>query len=242
MWYKGDFFEIRINVRILRVRIWHSNIVYRHFLRPILAYQGSKWGSKKFFQGDAPWVVVSCGKNFLARIWTFGGYFRRFYPNFSQKTGFWQVLGISRALVDTLYQNYRHIIHQMKDLDEIFTTMYNMIHVKLLLATYWAKNTRKRGKNDPEEPPCHLEITRIRNCCQFLIFWRPRALQALEAPAYYTFSESYAIWLSIGLKNLVAMATKFELAVAKWQLVRKNTGFLPIMLLEWAVYVLAYAK
>ena len=114
MWHKGDFFEIRICVRILRVRIWPLNIVYRHFLRPILAYQGSKWGSKKFSQRDAPWVVVSCEKKFLARIRTFEGHFRQFYPNFSQKTGFWQVLGISRALVDTLYQNYRHIIHFLK--------------------------------------------------------------------------------------------------------------------------------
>ena len=242
MWHKGDFFEIRIRVRILRVRIWRSNIVYRHFLRPILAYQGSKWGSKKIPQRDAPWVVVSCEKNFLARIRTCGGHFRRFYPNFSQKTGFWQVLGISRALVDTLYQNYRHIIHQMKDLDEIFTTMYNMIHVKLLPTGYWAKNTRKIGKNDPEEPPCYLEITRIRNGCRLFTFWKSRAPQALESPAYYTFSERYAIWLSIGQKILVAMATKFELAIVKCQLVRKKPGFLPIMLLEWAVYVLAYAK
>ena len=138
-------------------RIFGFFYPYWPFLTAFLAYQGSKWGSKKFFQRNAPWDVVSCGKKFFVEIRTFEGYFGQFYPKFGQKTRFWPFLAVLGPLEVTEWKNYGHIKHQSKDFDEIFTMMYDMIYEKLQPAGYWAKITPKRGKNDRDEPPCHLE-------------------------------------------------------------------------------------
>ena len=54
MLHKGDFFEIRIRVRIMAIRIFGFFDPYWPFSTAFLTYQGSKWGSKKIFQRNAP--------------------------------------------------------------------------------------------------------------------------------------------------------------------------------------------